>query len=193
MTIAEQVATNAKNARQASIALARLSTTIKNEMLLKMADALEAGTTELITENAKDLTAGKEKGLSDAMLDRLMLERLRIGEWFRGSAVLKGRGRGQSPAVEVTGGRLDLRKIPDLGGGSGGGGGGSGTPITARLDAVTVTESIALTGLRGDFGTKGGFNGRFEAALNGQAPLRGTLLPAQAGTAIRVTTYPPFT
>ncbi len=120
-------------------------------------------------------------------LDRLALERLRIGEWFRGSAVLKGRGRGQSPAVEVTGGRLDLRKIPDLGGGSAGGGGGSGTPITARLDAVTVTESIALTGLRGDFGTKGGFNGRFEAALNGQAPLRGTLLPAQAGTAIRVT------
>ncbi|WP_281185395.1 glutamate-5-semialdehyde dehydrogenase [Trichlorobacter lovleyi] len=78
MTIAEQVATIAKNARQASIALARLSTTVKNEMLLKMADALEAGTTGLMCENAKDLAAGKEKGLSDAMLDRLMLDAKRI-------------------------------------------------------------------------------------------------------------------
>ncbi len=78
MTIAEQVATIAKNARQASIALARLSTTVKNEMLLKMAEALEAGTTGLIAENAKDLAAGKEKGLSDALLDRLMLDAKRI-------------------------------------------------------------------------------------------------------------------
>ena len=78
MTIAEQVATIAHNARQASIVLARLSTTIKNEMLLKMAEALVAGTDGLIAENAKDLAAGKEKGLSDAMLDRLMLDAKRI-------------------------------------------------------------------------------------------------------------------
>lgn len=78
MTIVEQVATIAKNARQASIALARLSTSVKNEMLQKMADALEAGTTGLIAENAKDLAAGKDKGLSDAMLDRLMLDTKRI-------------------------------------------------------------------------------------------------------------------
>lgn len=78
MTIAEQVATIAQNARQASIALARLSTTIKNEMLLKMAESLEVETPGLIAENAKDLAAGKEKGLSDAMLDRLMLDARRI-------------------------------------------------------------------------------------------------------------------
>lgn len=78
MTIAEQVATIAQNARQASIALARLSTTVKNEMLLKMADTLEAETSSLIAENAKDLAAGKDKGLSDAMLDRLMLDAKRI-------------------------------------------------------------------------------------------------------------------
>jgi glutamate-5-semialdehyde dehydrogenase len=78
MTIAEQVATIAKNARQASLELARLSTSVKNEMLLKMADALEAGTDCLVVENAKDLAAGKEKGLSEAMLDRLMLDSKRI-------------------------------------------------------------------------------------------------------------------
>lgn len=78
MTIAQQVANIAKNARQASIALARLSSTAKNEMLLKMADSLESGTAGLITENAKDLSAGKDKGLSEAMLDRLMLDTKRI-------------------------------------------------------------------------------------------------------------------
>lgn len=78
MTIAEQVTTIAHNARQASFALARLSTSAKNEMLLQMAHGLEAGAAHLIAENAKDLAAGREKGLSDAMLDRLMLDDTRI-------------------------------------------------------------------------------------------------------------------
>lgn len=78
MTIAEQVATIAVNARRASFSLARLSTTIKNEMLLKMADGLEAAAPHLVAENARDLEAGRAKGLSDAMLDRLMLDDVRI-------------------------------------------------------------------------------------------------------------------
>ena len=75
MTIAQQVTTIARNARQASFALAKLSTSVKNRMLLQMADALEAATTALVAENARDLAAGREKGLSRAMLDRLMLAR----------------------------------------------------------------------------------------------------------------------
>ena len=78
MNIAEQVAAIAQNARQASLAMARLSTTAKNQMLLGMADALEADTDALIAENSKDLEAGKAKGLSAAMLDRLMLDAKRI-------------------------------------------------------------------------------------------------------------------
>lgn len=78
MTIAEQVATIAHDARQASFVLARLSTTAKNEMLLQMAHGLEAATPQLISENAKDLAVGKEKGLSEAMLDRLLLNEARI-------------------------------------------------------------------------------------------------------------------
>ncbi len=78
MTIAQQVATIARNARHASFALAKLSTSVKNRMLLQMADALEAATTALVAENARDLAAGREKGLSRAMLDRLMLDDKRI-------------------------------------------------------------------------------------------------------------------
>ncbi len=78
MTISEKVVKIAQDARIASLAMARLSTTTKNDMLLKMADALEKATSEIISENQKDLETGKQKGLSNAMLDRLMLDEKRI-------------------------------------------------------------------------------------------------------------------
>lgn len=78
MSITEQVVAIAKNARQASLAMARLSTPVKNDMLQKMAAALEHATPQLICENQKDLEAGAAKGLSSAMLDRLMLDEKRI-------------------------------------------------------------------------------------------------------------------
>ncbi len=79
MTIAEQIRKIAVDARQASIAMAKLSTGVKNDLLLAMADALVAAAPQLIEENGKDLAAGRQKGLSDAMLDRLMLDEKRIG------------------------------------------------------------------------------------------------------------------
>jgi glutamate-5-semialdehyde dehydrogenase len=58
--------------------MARLSTTEKNDMLLQMAAGLEMAAPELIAANAKDLATGRDKGLSSAMLDRLMLDEKRI-------------------------------------------------------------------------------------------------------------------
>jgi glutamate-5-semialdehyde dehydrogenase len=78
MTIAAQVARIAADAREASHVLSRISTTVKNEMLSAMAAALQKETPHLIAENTKDLDAGRQKGLSDAMLDRLMLDEKRI-------------------------------------------------------------------------------------------------------------------
>ena len=78
MSISEKVKKIAQEARQASLAMAQLSTTVKNEMLLKMANALEVATPGLIAENHKDLETGRAKGLSAAMLDRLMLDEKRI-------------------------------------------------------------------------------------------------------------------
>ncbi|MDD2736816.1 MAG: glutamate-5-semialdehyde dehydrogenase [Desulfuromonadaceae bacterium] len=78
MSIAEKVIKIAQDARSASLEMARLSTTAKNSMLLKMADALEGATAELISENRRDLITGEQKGLSAAMLDRLMLDESRI-------------------------------------------------------------------------------------------------------------------
>ncbi|WP_243370283.1 glutamate-5-semialdehyde dehydrogenase [Geotalea sp. SG265] len=78
MTVAEKIQKIASEARAASIAMARLSSAAKNELLLRMAQALEDNARSIIEENAKDLAAGEQKGLSAAMLDRLMLNEARI-------------------------------------------------------------------------------------------------------------------
>ena len=78
MNISQQIQKIAADAKAASFALARLGTTAKNRLLIDMAQALEDQTTQLITENGKDLQAGQAKGLAPAMLDRLMLDGKRI-------------------------------------------------------------------------------------------------------------------
>lgn len=78
MSIGAQVKKIAAHAREASTAVARLTTGEKNRLLLAMADALAASAGELIAANAKDLALGRDKMLSDAMLDRLLLDEQRI-------------------------------------------------------------------------------------------------------------------
>jgi glutamate-5-semialdehyde dehydrogenase len=78
MTVAEQIRTIASDARQASFAMARLSTGAKNELLTDMAQSLEDNAPQIIEENRKDLEAGAQSGLSAAMLDRLMLDGARV-------------------------------------------------------------------------------------------------------------------
>lgn len=62
-----------QQAKQAAQLLANTETSVKNTALLKIADVLEARKDWLKSENAKDLAAGKAKGLDAAMLDRLTL------------------------------------------------------------------------------------------------------------------------
>ncbi|HTY20680.1 MAG TPA: gamma-glutamyl-phosphate reductase, partial [Geobacteraceae bacterium] len=78
MNIAETIARIAADARTASYTMARLSTSVKNSLLMNMANALIDSTTLLIEENRRDLEAAEKKGLSGAMLDRLMLDEARI-------------------------------------------------------------------------------------------------------------------
>jgi glutamate-5-semialdehyde dehydrogenase len=73
MTIQSTIETMAKQAKQAARELASLSTARKNTLLARMAAALEEQKPYIQAENAKDLAAGRDKGLSAAMLDRLEL------------------------------------------------------------------------------------------------------------------------
>ena len=73
MSIQENILQMAVAAKKAARIVATLSTTAKNRVLLGMAEALLAKKAYIQAENAKDLAAGREKGLSAAMLDRLAL------------------------------------------------------------------------------------------------------------------------
>jgi len=73
MTLEQSISDLAKKAKKASASLVSLSTATKNNVLLTVADLLLSEKEYLQTENSKDLLAGKEKGLSSAMLDRLHL------------------------------------------------------------------------------------------------------------------------
>jgi glutamate-5-semialdehyde dehydrogenase len=65
-------------AKAASRRLATLPTAEKDAALHRIADALEARTVEILEASARDLEAGRENGLSDALLDRLLLDPARI-------------------------------------------------------------------------------------------------------------------
>jgi len=67
-----------RNAKMASRQLVSASTADKNAALNATADAIIRRQAELIEENKKDLDAGREHGLSDALIDRLELNAERI-------------------------------------------------------------------------------------------------------------------
>jgi len=73
--LAEQIA---QRAAKAARAVATLSEQDKNNVLQKMADAIRNHKNNILEVNKKDMVAGKEKGLSDAMMDRLQLNDERI-------------------------------------------------------------------------------------------------------------------
>ncbi|MCC6456042.1 MAG: glutamate-5-semialdehyde dehydrogenase [Caldilineaceae bacterium] len=65
-------------ARLASRSLATLTTAQKNEALEAIAQELEAHAPAIMAANALDLADGRAKGLTDALLDRLMLNEQRV-------------------------------------------------------------------------------------------------------------------
>ncbi len=100
MAVREEMLEVAIAAQQASRQMANLSAGVKNDLLLKMAAALEAAQGELQLENAKDLQAAQDKGMAAAMVDRLALTPERIvamADGLREVAALP------DPVGEVTG------------------------------------------------------------------------------------------
>ncbi|MCE8523879.1 glutamate-5-semialdehyde dehydrogenase [Ruegeria pomeroyi] len=67
-----------KRARAAAAQLAFASAEAKRAALISAADAVWARREEIIAANARDLEFGRDKGLSPAMMDRLMLDEARI-------------------------------------------------------------------------------------------------------------------
>ncbi|MFR5783307.1 MAG: aldehyde dehydrogenase family protein, partial [Oscillospiraceae bacterium] len=75
---------SAKAAKAASLEVAQLGTERKNEALRAMAKALVEKTPEILAANEKDMTKGRESGMPESLLDRLMLNADRIAGMAEG-------------------------------------------------------------------------------------------------------------
>ena len=134
----------------------------------------------LILSGAGLAAEGSVELREDGGLAAARFSRVELAGWLDAPVVLRGRGRGQPPAIELTGGSFDLRRARFQGGGEQAG------PLTAVLDRLVVSDGITLREFRGNFSGTGGFNGTFTAAVNGGAQVRGTLVSVANGTAVRI-------
>ena len=93
-------------ARAASRQLAVLSTAKKNAALLAIADALETQAATVLAANAQDIAACRAKGLSEALLDRLLLNEKRL-------AALADDTRRVATLPDPVGAEYDGRVLPN--------------------------------------------------------------------------------
>ena len=84
MSLKEDITNLTKRAKTASHQLASLTEADKNKYLFAMADAIDANSEAIISENAKDIANGNKMGLSKALLDRLLLDNDRIASMSSG-------------------------------------------------------------------------------------------------------------
>ena len=118
MAVATQSVTElCRAAKAAARELAALDSATKDRALLAVADALEARTPEILEANARDLEAGRESGLSDALMDRLALDGGRIaGDGARRArdrrAARPGRRGDRRLAVRRTGSQMRKVRVP---------------------------------------------------------------------------------
>ncbi len=84
MNLNDQMTELARQAKEASRELAKLTTAEKNACLLAMAEALEKNVEALKYANADDMELGAKINLSPAMMDRLKLDDKRIAAMAKG-------------------------------------------------------------------------------------------------------------
>jgi len=95
-----------KAAKAAARVLGTLTTDEKNRALLAIADALEAEAATVLAQNGLDIADGRKKGLSDGLLDRLLLTEERI-------AGLAADTRNVVGLPDPVGGEFDSRVLPN--------------------------------------------------------------------------------
>jgi glutamate-5-semialdehyde dehydrogenase len=112
-TVASTVAETCRAAKRAARELARLDTAVKDAALEAIAVALDERAAEILQANERDMEAGRENEIGDALLDRLRLDEQRlagIAKAVRQIAALA------DPVGEVIDGHrlpngLDVRKV----------------------------------------------------------------------------------
>jgi hypothetical protein len=138
-----------------------------------------------VTLNAAGLRATGSITLgADGGLELARLTSVKLGTWLDASVDLTGQGRGRSPAIALTAGRLDLRGLPAS---QGNRAAPSGQPLRLALDRLVVTDGMELTAFRSTLTPRaGGLAGDFTGRVNGQVTVQGSLAPSLRGTAVRL-------
>ncbi len=98
--------TMGQQAKEASYQLATLSTRQKDVALHAIADALEERTAYVLQQNAQDVADGRANGLSESMLDRLLLTEARVRHLADGV-------RRIATLPDPIGMELESRKLPN--------------------------------------------------------------------------------
>ncbi|GAB6099071.1 glutamate-5-semialdehyde dehydrogenase [Halanaerocella petrolearia] len=106
MELREKITQQCKEAKEAEKDLANLGAEVKNQALLAMADALEERDEEILVANEKDMEYGRDNGLSDSLLDRLLLTEERISKMAQG---LREVAQFSDPIGEM----LEMKKRPN--------------------------------------------------------------------------------
>ncbi len=135
--------------------------------------------------NAAGLRTRASISFSDGNFDRMRFSTFEIGNWLAVPAELISRGAAL-PDIRVLGGVLNLGRAT-FGEGGSSGGGGAGPNLDINLDRLQVTETVALTGLNGNFQTTGGLTGAFTAKVNGGAAIKGQVTPRGDRSAVNLT------
>jgi len=105
-TAVDELIVKGKAARHASRRLATLSTEVKDRALRAVARDLEARQEEVLAANARDYQTGRENGLSEALLDRLLLTPERL-------AGMAGGVRDVASLPDPVGEEFDGRVLPN--------------------------------------------------------------------------------
>ena len=95
-----------KAARAAARQVARLSTNAKNDVLLALADSLQSDTAEVLAANAADYAAAQAEGLSESLLDRLLLNPDRLQD-------IAAELRNVASLPDPVGEAIDMKTLPN--------------------------------------------------------------------------------
>ncbi len=105
-TTANELQTKGQAARRAARALARLSTTVKNQALHAIADGLLARADAIVEANTLDVQAAQDAGLAPVIIDRLKLNRDKL-------EAIAGDTRDVAALPDPVGEMIDMRTLPN--------------------------------------------------------------------------------
>jgi glutamate-5-semialdehyde dehydrogenase len=84
MSVESVISDMAKAAKLASLEIAKCTTARKNDLLLRLADLIDENAALIQRENAEDVSAGQQSGMSPAMIDRLTITNAAIQSMIKG-------------------------------------------------------------------------------------------------------------